>query len=1357
MTDAGGFGAGLYRLVDYGGTLTDNGLDIGTAPSGYDSTNLTVQTATVGQVNLLVDAALTYFWDGSNTSANNVVDGGTGTWDVSTTNWTTSDGSVNDVYNSSQLLIFAGAAGVVTVDGSAGDVVLQNGMQFAIDGYSVVGDAIGIDGANTIRVGDGTTAGAAYSATIASSLTGSGSLTKTDYGTLVLTGDSSGFTGDTDVDGGTLSITGKLVSTEGIIGSTTGSDGTVTVSGKGSNWASYAHISVGDSGTGTFTISDGGTVSSSYGAIGYYAGSTGAMTVSGDGSIFTTSTFAAGFFGAATLDIAAGGVVDSSYGYIGMNDDSTGTVTVSGAGSIWRNTYSVYVGNNGAGALTIADGGTVNADSGLQVAVNSGSTGTLNIGAAATDPAAAAGILDADTLAFGAGAGTLVFNHTDSDYDFATAISGAGTIDHLAGDTIFSADSSGFTGDTTISDGTVLVDGTLGGSVAVNGGTLGGSGTLDGSVSVTDGTIAAGNSPGTLTIAGDLSLSSGSILEFELGSPTGTAGVDSDLIVVGGDLTLDGTLNVTDAGRFGAGLYRLVDYGGTLTDNGLDIGTAPSGYDSTNLTVQTATVGQVNLLVDAALTYFWDGSNTSANNVVDGGTGTWDVSTTNWTTSDGSVNDVYNSSQLLIFAGAAGVVTVDGSAGDVVLQNGMQFAIDGYSVVGDAIGIDGANTIRVGDGTTAGAAYSATIASSLTGSGSLTKTDYGTLVLTGDSSGFTGDTDVDGGTLEITGQLAGGSGTIGSSTGSDGTVIVTGTGASWTNASYLYLGASGAATLTIENGGAVSNTYSYISDASGSTSTVTVSGAYSTWTNASYLYLGISGTATLTIADGGAVSDTSGYVAYGFSSTGAVMVSGANSKWTNSGDLSVGYDGTGTLTLSDGGTVEVDGALYLARNTGSTGTLNIGAAATDAAAAAGTLDADTLTFGAGTGTLVFNHTDTDYEFNTAISGDGTIDHLAGDTIFSADSSGFTGDTYADGGTLEITGQLGGGDATIGSSTGTDGMVTVTGTGSEWSLSSYLYVGYDGAGTLIIEDGGSVSGMIGYLGTDVGSTGAATVRGDGSALTTSLEMFVGLGGNGTLTIEDGGVVSSSGGYIASEADSAGTVLVSGVGSEWTDHVDLYVGLHGTGTLVIEDGGSVSNSYGLVGYYSGSTSTVSVSDAEFDLDQYCGCVGGLLWHGHAHHHRWRQGQRRRRSVSRPLCRLHRHDRHRRGGDGCGGRGGHARRGPAAIRRGHRHAGVQPYRHRLQLRCGDQRHRHHQPSRRRHHAERRQFRLHRHIDGLRRQLPRQRYAWRQHRCDRRHARRIGNGGRDDDRLRRHACAGQLDRHAECVQRDLLRRLHL
>ncbi len=73
--------------------------------------------------------------------------------------------------------------------------------------------------------------------------------------------------------------------------------------------------------------------------------------------------------------------------------------------------------------------------------------------------------------------------------------------------------------------------------------------------------------------------------------------------------------------------------------------------------------------------------------------------------------------------------------------------------------------------------------------------------------------------------------------------------------------------------------------------------------------------------------------------------------------------GTGTLTTVDDGTVSVKSRHFTSPGTaGSTGTLNIGAAATDAAAAAGILDADTLTFVAGAGMLVFNHTDTRLRF-----------------------------------------------------------------------------------------------------------------------------------------------------------------------------------------------------------------------------------------------------------------------------------------------------------------------------------------------------------------------------------------------------------
>ena len=60
----------------------------------------------------------------------------------------------------------------------------------------------------------------------------------------------------------------------------------------------------------------------------------------------------------------------------------------------------------------------------------------------------------------------------------------------------------------------------------------------------------------------------------------------------------------------------------------------------------------------------------------------------------------------------------------------------------------------------------------------------------------------------------------------------------------------------------------------------------------------------------------------------------------------------------------------IAQNVSSTGTLNIGAPAGRAPVAPGTLNTPTVTFGAGTGDIVFNHTDTtgNYKFAPAVSG-----------------------------------------------------------------------------------------------------------------------------------------------------------------------------------------------------------------------------------------------------------------------------------------------------------------------------------------------------------------------------------------------------
>ena len=57
---------------------------------------------------------------------------------------------------------------------------------------------------------------------------------------------------------------------------------------------------------------------------------------------------------------------------------------------------------------------------------------------------------------------------------------------------------------------------------------------------------------------------------------------------------LDGTLNVTTTvgGSFDPGVYRVISYAGSLTDNGLEIGTIPSP----DFFVQTAVANQVNLV-----------------------------------------------------------------------------------------------------------------------------------------------------------------------------------------------------------------------------------------------------------------------------------------------------------------------------------------------------------------------------------------------------------------------------------------------------------------------------------------------------------------------------------------------------------------------------------------------------------------------------------------------------------------------------------------------------------------------------------------------------------------------------------------
>lgn len=644
--------------------------------------------------------------------------------------------------------------------------------------------------------------------TYAGAISGSGHVFHNGAGTTTLTG-IHGYTGVTRVNGGELVLAsgGQITHTDGLsAGSASGESGTMTVTGAGSQLrqssSSLQTSHLGNGGTGTLNIFDGGRVELRDLSLGAGATGRGTVNVSGDNSTLVTGpvNMRIGTHGIGILTITDGGrvrhdqsaqigifagsgavtVSGGSTWDIGVNlDMRRGTVTVldggivkanavvqgasppssdvkvlvSGPGSWLESATTFILANNAVatGALTLTDGGVAKVGGGTLV-FGPGAA-ALNIGGASGSAATRAGVLDAAAITSG-GNDSINFNHTESAYAFGAAIAGAGAINQVSGITSLTGNSAAFNGATNVTGGTLRVNGTLGSATSTvnvsSGGVLGGAGVIGGDVFVTNGTIAAGNSPGTLTINGDLNLDAASVLDFELGEAGVAGGALNDLINVGGDLVLDGTLNVSESagGTYGAGVYRLINYTGNLTDNGLDLGFMPAGNTQF---VQTSIAHQVNLVNTSGLTLnYWDGdAGVQHDGAITGGNGTWRASgDEKWTDANGSVNAPYASGAFAIFAGTGGTVSADDGQGAISVS-GMQFAVDGYRVQGDAIALGaGTNTLRVGDGSAAGGAMTATMAAELAGSGRLDKTDLGTLVLTGANS-YGGGTAISGGTLQL--------------------------------------------------------------------------------------------------------------------------------------------------------------------------------------------------------------------------------------------------------------------------------------------------------------------------------------------------------------------------------------------------------------------------------------------------------------------------------------------------------------------------------------------------------------------------------------------------------------------------------
>lgn len=388
--------------------------------------------------------------------------------------------------------------------------------------------------------------------TYAALISGTGGLVKTGNNTLTLSGANTQ-TGPTTINAGTLGIgnnaafgTGTIVMNGGII--------------RASGAAR--------------TLTNPVTVNASF-TLGRLTHLTGPITLNADATI-TANNFdgpannpsnlaAIGGNFRVTFDEGPQGIGTGALVMTGVNTNTGGTAVNSGRVTV----------NAGAALSTgslIVNGGALNLNNAAQsVSSLSGTGGTITLG------------------------GTALTLNQSTTTTFAGVLAGTGSIVLAQDGNLTLSGTNTFTGTTTIADGAVLVSGSLSGSaVNVTGGLLGGTGSV-GAVTSTAGTIAPGASPGTLTLAA-LSLDSASTLAFELATPGIVGSGVNDLLSITGALTLDGTLGVTPLGGFGNGTYRIANYAGVLTDNGLDIDAGflasyPGSF------IDTGTTGTVNLVV----------------------------------------------------------------------------------------------------------------------------------------------------------------------------------------------------------------------------------------------------------------------------------------------------------------------------------------------------------------------------------------------------------------------------------------------------------------------------------------------------------------------------------------------------------------------------------------------------------------------------------------------------------------------------------------------------------------------------------------------------------------------------------------
>ncbi|TAJ87610.1 autotransporter-associated beta strand repeat-containing protein [Reyranella sp.] len=645
-------------------------------------------------------------------------------------------------------------------------------------------------------------------------IAGSGGLTKTGAGTLVLGGTNT-HGGGTTINAGVLAV-----SADANLGAASGGltiDGATLRFMAGFNLAASRAVTLGAGGGTVDTNGFAATIASDIGGAGGltklgagtltlsgtngYAGATvidaGTLALSGNGSIAASSG----------VNLAA---IGTTFDISGANGNRTikdltgvaGTFIVLGGNSLTVGTANstTFAGNiSGGGGLTKTGSGTL-----ILTGTNDYTGGTT----------VSAGTLQGNTTSLRGDIennAAVVFDQATSG-TFAGAMSGTGSLTKTGGGTLILSGTNTYGGGTTVNGGALSISqdtnlGAAGGALTLAGGTLQttaniamsrattlstGGGTFD----VATGTTFTQNSVigggggltkaggGTLiltqnnTYGGGTTISDG-ILQLGNGGTTGMLAGNvvndgvlafnrSDNITFAGDISGSGSVAYMGSGTVtltGASTYTggtAITGGTVLAGSDSAFGAAGTGLTIVGGTVQataTFTMSRPITLTTPGGTFDTNGNTLTVLGAISGtggltktGSGTLELADVNGYSGATTVN-----AGTLALVGAGSIAT---SSGVALTASGATFDLSGANgdqTIQDFTGVDGTSVVLGNNILTFGTANSTSFAGSISGTGGLTKQGSGTLTLASYGN-YSGATTINAGTLAIVG-----SGGIGSS------------------------------------------------------------------------------------------------------------------------------------------------------------------------------------------------------------------------------------------------------------------------------------------------------------------------------------------------------------------------------------------------------------------------------------------------------------------------------------------------------------------------------------------------------------------------------------------------------------------